>query len=618
MTKQEFIDYCGEKVSDIRKELLVEDPEYEFYSDFFRDYSIKSVKTIVKIPIPELLIAWLNAVLPDKTFDEVSADVYSFASVFERFGFQDIAILQTALDVLYNSDDKNFDKLKNAFADTNRRRGYNFIFSNGEDELMQSVLKKLFDINNPVTADITKLLTYYEQYPQIMDHILVYIEASKEVADLYVKVQQMTRDATKGLSGANDKKNNKVVSMFMKDAVNHKKFIDDLVPVEAYYTGLSNNVRTSKRRLGKAEKAYLEFIKKFPKIFGEGEIRDYQSMIKDIPDEDVRLEFLKLVYEHNMEIYEKTMLTYNELAKNSSISFLTLLQGNNISKDEIRLSSVMKNDYDDVVKMLKVLKNMFDDKKLIIKGLETSTLIDILYLKELIDKGVLTKDSIANNISIFSSESSIRRVLNENIESVNEYGLNPSIFCLNPELLLKSEKLDYNLIVLEKYDLVKYLKGQNDYSFLDKEGLMTKIDKFLELGYEKYIKEDITLLNEDNIDRIYVLKSIGVMPETKEELLSYLRSEKFLVADDKLNEYIHNVVSYVKEDFALDIDSIINDYDSTNRTININGVVLSKNRIRRNKVLGSFQSIITDSILSKDEVDILKAELKKKELIKNS
>ena len=278
----------------------------------------------------------------------------------------------------------------------------------------------------------------------------------------------------------------------------------------------------------------------------------------------------------------------------------------------------MKNDYDDVVKMLKVLKNMFDDKKLIIKGLETSTLIDILYLKELIDKGVLTKDSIANNTSIFSSESSIRRVLNENIESVNEYGLNPSIFCLHPELLLKSEKLDYNLIVLEKYDLVKYLKGQNDYSFLDKEGLMTKIDKFLELGYEKYIKEDITLLNEDNIDRIYVLKSIGVMPETKEELLSYLRSEKFLVADDKLNEYIHNVVSYVKEDFALDIDSIISDYDSTNRTININGVVLSKNRIRRNKVLSSFQSIITDSILSKDEVDILKAELKKKELIKNS
>ena len=74
----------------------------------------------------------------------------------------------------------------------------------------------------------------------------------------------------------------------------------------------------------------------------------------------------------------------------------------------------------------------------------------------------------------------------------------------------------------------------------------------------------------------------------------------------------------MKDDFKLDIDSIISEYDSTNRTIDINGVVLSKNRIRRNKETGDFKSIITGSILSIDEVDSLKTELKEKELIKNS
>ena len=171
---------------------------------------------------------------------------------------------------------------------------------------------------------------------------------------------------------------------------------------------------------------------------------------------------------------------------------------------------------------------------------------------------------------------------------------------------------------MKEYDLIKYIKGQNDYSFLGSSNLTTKIDKFLELGYEEFVKEEITLLNEDNIDRVYVLKSIGAMPKTKEELLDCLRSDKFLISDDKREEYINNVVSSIVTDFKLDIDSIISDYDNTNRTICINGVILSKNRIRRNSDLGSFKSIITGSILSYDEVDSLKSELGKKELIKNS
>lgn len=617
MTKQELIDCCSERVSEIRTKLDAVFPEYEFYCDFFSDYSIKSTKGIISIPSTDLVTAYLNAVI-DKTFSEIGQTVTSFSYIFDRFGYEDLAILRETLQVLHEGGSKNFDNLRKAFSTSNKRKGHRFIFSNGKSELMNAVLERLLDINNRGFADITKFLEFYEENPETMNFIIHYVGSAKEIEDLYETAHKLTIDATRGLSGMNKKRNNQVVKMFMKDAVHEKEFVESIKVIEEYYSNLSSKERSERRRLAKNEKAYLEFINNLPKVFSDEEIRDYQTIIKNIPDEDVKLEFLKLVYEHNMEGYEKTMSAYNELSKNSSVRFLSLLQDNGISKDEVRLSSVMKNSYDDVVKMLKVLRSIFEDKKIIIKGLELAKVEDVLYLKELIDKGVLTKESIANNISIFSSESPIRKLLNENIKSANEYELNPSIFGLNPELLLKSDRLDYNLIVLENYDLIKYLKGQNDYSFLDKEGLMTKIDKFLELGYERFIKEDITLLNEDNIDRIYVLKSIGVIPETKEELLSYLRSDKFLVADDKVNDYIHNVVDYVEDDFELDIDSIISDYDSTNRTVNINGVVLSKNRIRRNKVLGSFQSIITDSILSLDEVNSLRTELKKKEITKKS
>ena len=617
MTKQELVDYCSEKVSDIRKELLVEDPEYEFYIDFFSNYSIKSVKGIISIPSTDIVTAYLNAVL-DKPFSEVGEDVSSFSYIFERFTYKDLAILRMALDVLHEGGSMNFENIKKACSTSNSRKGYQFIFTNGEDELMDAILKKLLDINSRGFANLVKFLEYYEAYPETMDFLIHYVGSAKEIEELYETAHQMTVDATRGLSGMNKKRNNKVVSMFMKDAVDQKGFVEAIKVIDEYYSNLNSTARTNQRKLEKAEKAYLEFIKKLPKIFSSVEIKDYQAIIKDIPDEEVKLEFLKLVYEHNMECYDKTMATYNELSKNSSVSFLTLLQGYGISKDEVRLSSIMKNNYDDVVKMIKLLRGLSDDKKIVIKGLETSKLIDILYLKELKDKGVLSKESIVTNLGLFNSESDVRKMLDENIKGLNGFGLNPSILGLNQEVLLESELLKSNLNVLKEYDLLKYLKGQNNYSFLGSEGLASKIDKFLELGYEKYIKEDITLLNEDNIDRIYVLKSIGIVPETKEELLEYLRTDRFLVADDKLNNYIHNVVDYVKDDFKLDIDSIISEYDSTNRTIDINGVVLSKNRIRRNKETGDFKSIITGSILSIDEVDSLKTELKEKELIKNS
>lgn len=622
MTKQELVDYCTKRIAEIREKLNEKDIEYAYYDDFFKLYSISTVKSAVQIPVDDLMVVFLNSAL-DKPFTEIVLDVDSFSIVFKKFDHDEIKQLALTLDMLYESGNDNFIALKKALSDSNKRRTYDLVChcEDGEDEeFVEYIVKKLIDFKNSFDADIVKLLDYYEENPSVMMNLMSFISAAKQYEMFYNEVQAATSHMIIAETGIRSKRvHKKLFTAVMKDAVRYSEVYKILDPISQHYNKLVSDQKSKERRLMRAEKAYLEFIEKLPKIFNRDEITNYESIIKNIDDEEVRLEFLKLVYDHNMEEYNKTMLSYNELAKNSSIRFLTLLQENGVSKDDVRISSIMKNSYDDVEKMLNILKITFDeDKTIIIKALELADLVDVLYIKELIDKGVLSKKAVVNDVSLFNSESNVRKLLDENIKLLNEFGLNPAILGVNSELLLYNSSLKNSLSILKDYDLLKYLKGQDDYSFLEKDNLTTKIDKLLELGYESYLKEDVTLLNEDNLDRIYVLKSIGVIPKSKEELLSWLRTDKFLVSNDRMNTYIHNVVDYVKDDFKLDINSIISEYNNTNRTICINGVILSKNRILRNSELGNFKSIINDSILSKDEVDILRSELKAKEFIKNS
>lgn len=622
MTKQELVDYCTKRIAEIREKLNEKDIEYAYYDDFFKLYSISTVKSAVQIPVDDLMVVFLNSAL-DKPFTEIVLDVDSFSIVFKKFDHDEIKQLALTLDMLYESGNDNFIALKKALSDSNKRRTYDLVChcEDGDDEeFVEYIVKKLIDFKNNFDADIVKLLDYYEENPSVMMNLMSFISTAKQYEMFYNKVQAATSHMIIAETGIRSKRvHKKLFTAVMKDAVRYSEVYKILDPISQHYNKLVSDQKSKERRLMRAEKAYLEFIEKLPKIFNRDEITNYESIIKNIDDEEVRLEFLKLVYDHNMEEYNKTMLSYNELAKNSSIRFLTLLQEIGVSKDDVRISSIMKNSYDDVEKMLNILKITFDeDKTIIIKALELADLVDVLYIKELIDKGVLSKKAVVNDVSLFNSESNVRKLLEENIKLLNEFGLNPAILGVNSELLLYNSSLKNSLSILKDYDLLKYLKGQDNYSFLEKDNLTTKIDKLLELGYESYLKEDVTLLNEDNLDRIYVLKSIGVIPKSKEELLSWLRTDKFLVSNDRMNTYIHNVVDYVKDDFKLDINSIISEYNNTNRTICINGVILSKNRILRNSDLGNFKSIINGSVLSKDEVDILRSELKAKEFIKNS
>ena len=76
-------------------------------------------------------------------------------------------------------------------------------------------------------------------------------------------------------------------------------------------------------------------MKNIDAIFDKEEITEYGKYIKKIPSEEVRLEFLKLVYFHNLIAYQKTDLQYKKISKDSSAHYLALLKEYQILKDDV-------------------------------------------------------------------------------------------------------------------------------------------------------------------------------------------------------------------------------------------------------------------------------------------
>ena len=147
------------------------------------------------------------------------------------------------------------------------------------------------------------------------------------------------------------------------------------------------------------------------------------------------------------------------------------------------------------------------------------------------------------------------------------------------------------------------------------------LDKIIELEYEGLLVENLELLNEDNWDRIYVLKSMGVKPKDRDELIKCLRDDKFFISNERLNLYIEDTSKYYDDlDISYDVNfkEFVKNNEITSRTLCIDGVMISKNRILKDinsdyiNINELFKIIINGSILNMEEVESIKNGIKNK------
>ena len=609
MTKQELVNKIVEIINVCNKNLEKVDPEYLFYEDFHKLYNYKSIEGLLNIPTVDLASAILNAEIDEKDVFEVNDDILSFGAIFDVLDSSDIRNMNSIFTSFANTSKMQI--LKDIFRDTNSRRAskniHTFLTEDIDDDDLElkhlvsiayDCLVLLIENNGKPSFDVMRLISYYEDHRILTSNVVLLIGVLKDIKSNYdledggklplkkLNERYKLEDIKKACGG---------IDLYRKILIDEKKH------KESYFKDKLN--------------AYNKFLKDIQAAFEKEEIINYESIINCIVDDSFKLEFLRLVYQHNKLYYDQLDVLYEELTKNSIVNYLTVLRSQNIKKDQVNLELIMRNSCEDVEKMLKVLSQIVDDKNTIIKILEISDLKTVNYIKELKNKSILTKKSFIMYPNIFDANSNEKKLLDRNVNFISTFKLNPNIFSKNPSLLIENDNLYMNLYTLKEYNLINSLKENYKYSFLAKDNLEILIDKIIELGYDSLLEKDLSLLNESNWDRIYVLKSMGLLPETKEELLKYLRSDKFFVSDKKLNLYIESTSNYYDDlanNYKVDIAKIIEEREINPRVLSFDGVIISKKRLLRNincKNVGVndlFMGLLHNSVLSMEEVETIK------------
>lgn len=253
-------------------------------------------------------------------------------------------------------------------------------------------------------------------------------------------------------------------------------------------------------------------------------------------------------------------------------------------------------------------------------------------------------DFLQNNKSILLSSSNkdkashacLYELLRQNIQILRNYKLNvKAIKNSNPQLLLfDTTVLNSILELFKKYRI--NLQCQ-DYTFISNPNIFKIIDSFKELGYDDYIKNNISLVghnSEDIIKRIYITNMVTGKKNPIDEKIIY--GINYPVPQDNLDSFIINdrdnyldkdIINcfqgyafekseiieildryFLEEDYYLFDDIIISRYKVIR---NISNYLKHFNIPEDNKITIILSAIIDSSILDDDQIKTILASIKK-------
>ena len=144
---------------------------------------------------------------------------------------------------------------------------------------------------------------------------------------------------------------------------------------------------------------------------------------------------------------------------------------------------------------------------------------------------------------MFDKASSEYEHLMVNMKMFKELSFNPNNLFDNQEIFITEPKLiAQSISILKQYKFTKGFKKNVDYSFLTLPNLMSILDQMLELGLEKFLEEDLSILNHyRRLNRIRIVRELNIPIDSKEELIELLTTDKFIVSDELIPNYLQKV-----------------------------------------------------------------------------
>lgn len=593
MTLEELKNAIQKEIVEISKEQNVEDSikqeEMERYKAGIESLKIKRVKDLDKIKMSEIVILYLHSIMPE---------VWSIEEVEK--------ITNSSLKFFENSTSDEFDSKSMTLIQMVSKNILTRLQKKKIDLSNISELKKE-DLEADLQEDILTL-QHYEKEGIDVKTLLPFIAQGKEcvialsIVNFFKCVkeygQKELETYTEDDLGLTRKEKERALVNAMYN-MSGNIIINDIISILKEHLIALENYQLEQEKRSKRVKALKASQNLVTIAMQEPVITNYQSIIRQIPIPELKLETLKLIYSHNLSYQEQIEKRYQELTSKKEVQYQEFAKAFDLPTDNIE--DLMKKPLEDLKAMYPLLVSLgIKDQSRQEELLRISTLSRLSGIKKLQNKGMISPNFLTENNNLFCEDKKEFEDLTKNIGFLLSLKLRPTIISKHSEILLSDPNvLSENLRQLQEYELpIDWSKNQ-DISFLTKPNIENKIDRWLELGYETLLEHHLELLNysRESIKRLEVLKEIRIpLPETKEDLKAILDSPTFIIPEQEIDTYIQLVDRKEnKKEINPSLEAILKPLESTKRTYQVEGNIFSKRKTLRN--LSQEEEVTQDTIV---------------------
>ena len=566
-----IIDAIKIEISNNNNQLYEYDKGYEMCKKFINDNSVSKKSDIKSIDILACLKC-LIYIYSDKRkdLDECEIMAKGFKSIVENDGIKSIVSIINAMIEISDEREEIYNEIIEYFE-------YSF-FSWLKSYEIAYHKKKLEDPNDEANNEI-----YYEYRDQIKQ-ICKLIKKDRTILEIIKYMRKCPKSAQKIFDlllyrKSQTDNNNYYIDDIRLQGI--KRILDD---INKFVLEEETNAAELAKENNKRCHMYNRAIALLDEASKKEVIRNASEIIGYVQSEEIKRKILLWIDEHNKKYYQSLQNRYNELSSSDTNKCLALLSKYRIPINKQDVSVVLHNSLEDIEEIIKSLPLGELSNEHIISILKTTTKEIALKIKDFIDRGYITPRKVVEHISIYNPKDKKIEMMESSIELLKLLGINPIIFCDQPEYYWVSKELfEKNITLLGRYRLTNSIRSETNINFLSEEQLEEKIDMIIELGYYDYLKEDIEILNynESRIKRLIVLQQANIPVEDLETIEDILESPKFVVEDGEIDEYIMDYASYEKE---VEIPKIQNNpinIDNESISVSLEGNIISIPKVRR-------------------------------------
>ena len=589
--------------------------ELDFLTKFYKENSFGGIDGMLTMDLTDFITAYMMSYVTNEDRDEVftylNKSIEAIRGIVENTTDEEMDDLINICNAISRID--GLKVVRDLFADPNRRRSKMKLTTMLSNKVISSDdLEFLFELSEKEGCNIAELFNLYCHVEEPFDNAMCMVHDMKALRDDYDNFNQALE-----IYGPNSKERKFLVQSF-KDDFDLTEISKEFRYMRGYYEYVSKEFSCKKKTANKELGLYRSLEQKIVQAIQREEITDARKLISKIPDEEVRLKVLQLVYEHNKEYYEQLLAEYNELSQNSTIHYQRLLKENDI---EIDAQTIMQNSVQNVKDMIAKLKSVgITNTKVIGEILQITDIETFNQVISFFVNNTLTSKITDITPMLFDKDSDEYKNLLVNTKMLKEQGINPRNF-EETQIIFISEPsiVQRNIEFLKAYSFDKSIIKGIDYKFLLNENLLEVLDLFIELGLESFLEEDLSILNYyKNINRIRVIKELNIPITSLDQLKEILTTDQFLLSDEDIMKYVEQIdPTSIKMDDIPDEIPRLKQFEST-RTYNINGVILSKNRVQTNYCESKDEegienklmySILHKSIMTQTEYETVKQSL---------